>query len=224
MNMEIYDKIKETPQEARKPINAGRLKGKTDINPMWRIKRLTEIFGPCGIGWWYEIVDRWLEPAPNGDIKCFVTIDLYYEYQGKVSKPIPGTGGNSFLSHEKSGDYVSDECYKMALTDAISVACKALGMSADIYFAEDRTKYTNEGQSKRTDPRDNMIAQLDKLLEEYARLRSGTKEQVLAALYNSKNAYVNPGTPLSDLTLDQLQKAISVMEKWLRIAHEDKNK
>ena len=31
----------------------------------------------------------------------------------------------------------------MALSDAIGTACKALGMSADIYFSKDRSKYTS---------------------------------------------------------------------------------
>ena len=35
---------------------------------------------------------------------------------------------------ESKGAYVSDECYKMALTDALSVAMKALGVAADVYF------------------------------------------------------------------------------------------
>ena len=33
----------------------------TDINPVWRMKTLTEQYGPCGIGWYYEITDRWTE-------------------------------------------------------------------------------------------------------------------------------------------------------------------
>ena len=49
-NLEIYNSIRNVPQEAQKPIEGGRLKGKTDINPMWRIKALTEQFGPVGIG------------------------------------------------------------------------------------------------------------------------------------------------------------------------------
>ena len=50
-NMRIYDAVRSVPPEAIKPITAGRLKGKSDINPMWRIKVLTEQFGPCGEGW-----------------------------------------------------------------------------------------------------------------------------------------------------------------------------
>ena len=38
----------------------------------------------------------------------------------------------------------SDECYKMAYTDAISVAAKALGIGADVYWAAGRTKYSQD--------------------------------------------------------------------------------
>ena len=52
------------------------------------------------------------------------------------SKPIVGVGGSMFIAKEKSGPYTSDEAYKMALTDAISVSCKALGIAADIYWVK----------------------------------------------------------------------------------------
>ena len=38
--------------------------------------------------------------------------------------------------------FVSDEAFKMSVTDAIGVAAKQLGIAADVYFANDRTKYT----------------------------------------------------------------------------------
>ena len=37
--------------------------------------------------------------------------------------------------------HIDDEAYKKAYTDAISVACKALGFAADVYYREDETKY-----------------------------------------------------------------------------------
>jgi hypothetical protein len=46
-----------------------------------------------------------------------------------------------FVASEKSGLYTSDECFKMALTDALSVACKALGIGADVYWDRDPNKY-----------------------------------------------------------------------------------
>ena len=58
MNMKIYEATRYVPPEAKKPIPAGRLKGYTNINPMWRIKTMTEQFGICGIGWRVEITDN----------------------------------------------------------------------------------------------------------------------------------------------------------------------
>lgn len=140
-NTAIYEEVRTVPDEAKKPILGGRLKGMTDINPMWRIKRLTEVFGPCGVGWYYEITNKWMEPGAGGETAAFCDINLFIKEDGEWSKPIPGTGGSMFVANERNGPYTSDECYKMALTDAISVACKALGMAADVYWDKDRTKY-----------------------------------------------------------------------------------
>lgn len=145
-NMTIYEQARHVPNEAKKPIKGGRLNGMTDINPMYRIKRLTEMFGPCGIGWWYEVVNKQIV---NDELTkqrvAFVDILLYYKHPetGDISMGIPGTGGASFLAQESRGPYLSDECFKMALTDAISVSCKALGIAADVYWDKDRTKYTS---------------------------------------------------------------------------------
>ena len=143
-NMAIYEKVRNVPQEALKPINGGRLKGMSDINPMWRIKMLTEVFGMCGIGWKVEITDKRLEPGSGNEIVCFVDINIYVKVDGEWSAPIPGMGGSSFVAQEAKGPFTSDECFKMAYTDAISVACKSLGFAADVYFANDRTKYSNQ--------------------------------------------------------------------------------
>ena len=145
--MDIYNRLRKVPDEAKKAIAAGRLKGFTDINPMWRIKALTEAFGPCGFGWWYKITDKRIE-AYKDEIKAFVDIELFYMVEGKVSQPVVGTGGASFVTMEKSGPYVSDECFKMALTDAISVAAKSLGVGADVYYEKDRDKYTTPEDTK----------------------------------------------------------------------------
>lgn len=142
-NLEIYERVRQVPTSAQRKIQAGRLKGKTDINPMWRIKALTEQFGPCGIGWKYTITDKHLENGANNEVSAFVDIDLFIKVDGAWSDAIPGTGGSAFVASERNGLYTSDECFKMALTDAISVACKALGFGADVYWAKDATKYTS---------------------------------------------------------------------------------
>ncbi len=150
-NLEIYAKVAAVPKEAQKAIAAGRLKGMTDINPMWRIKALTEVFGPVGIGWKYVITDKRLQEGADGTVCAFVDIDLYYRFEGEWSEAIPGTGGSAFIANERNGKYTSDECFKMALTDALSVACKALGVGADVYWQGGRTKYSTEADALRTE-------------------------------------------------------------------------
>lgn len=140
-NLDIYNAVRNVPADAKKPIRGGRLNGKTDINPMWRIKTLTAQFGPCGIGWSYEITKQWMETGHGGEIAAFCNINLYVCVGGEWSRAIPGTGGSAFVASESKGLYTSDECFKMALTDAISVACKSLGFGADTYWEGDRTKY-----------------------------------------------------------------------------------
>ena len=148
-NLEIYNKVREVPENALKRIEAGRLKGKSDINPMWRIKALTEVFGPVGFGWYTEVASKWTEVCDNGETAVFVDINLYVKVNGEWSRPIHGTGGNKLVSLEKkweSGEqivtqYLDDDAYKKAYTDAISVAAKAIGIGADVYWEADRTKY-----------------------------------------------------------------------------------
>lgn len=132
-NLDLYNKLKVVPAEAIKTIQNGRLKGKSDINPMWRIKTITEHFGVCGIGWKYVITKQWTETYGT-ETKAYCNIDLFVKVDGQWSDAIQGTGGSSEVTMERNGSYVSDECYKMALTDALSVAMKALGVGADIYF------------------------------------------------------------------------------------------
>lgn len=183
--MDIYNRVRSVPDEAKKAISAGRLKGMTDINPMWRIKKLTEEFGPCGIGWWTKVTDRWTETV--GDETCaFVDLELYIKVGDEWSRPITGSGGSKLATKERSGIYVSDECYKMAETDALSVACKKLGIGADVYFSADRTKY-----SQTVDDSKKIGANDVKILMDYFQ-KNGISDQKIIERYRVK--------ALSDLT------------------------
>jgi hypothetical protein len=187
--MELYNKFRSVPEEAKKPINGGRLKGFTDINPMWRIKMLTETFGPCGIGWYTEVLEKKLEKGANGEIAAFMDINLFVKNGEEWSKGIFGTGGSTFIANEKAGLYTSDECFKMAYTDALSIACKSLGMGADVYFAKDRTKY--DQQADRTDePQPATLADMEKV--EIALQGMTESAQVMAYWKDNRELHANP--------------------------------
>lgn len=140
-NLSIYDKVRSVPEEAKKTIQGGNINGFTDINPMWRIKTLTEQFGICGVGWYTETLKQWTETGTDGRTAVFCNINLYIKVGGEWSRPIFGTGGSMFTDLAKGNPKSSDECFKMAYTDAISVACKQLGIGADVYWSKDGSKY-----------------------------------------------------------------------------------
>lgn len=196
-NLHFYNLGREVPDSAKKPISAGRMKGSTDINPVWRIKKLTEMFGPCGIGWYYVPTKKWLE-SYGEEIACFVDIELYIKVDGEWSKPIYGNGGNMFAAKEKSGIHVSDECYKMATTDALSVACKQLGIGADVYFEKDKTKYASTNEIP------DRLSEVCKELE-----RTGYGKKAILKTYK-----IDDISKMSDLQIkDFLQKIKTVPDK-----------
>jgi len=142
--LEIYDSLSRPPPEALKTITGGRLNGKTDIKPQWRYRAMTECFGLCGVGWKYTIDRQWTERGASDEVLAFVNISLFVKSGDGWSDPIPGTGGSMLVEKEKAGLHNSDEAFKMATTDALSVALKMIGVAASIYMGEwDGRKYAD---------------------------------------------------------------------------------
>lgn len=196
-NLKYYEMGREVPEYAKKPFNNGSFSG-TDITPMWRIKKLTEMFGPVGLGWYTEILSERCEEH-GGVTIAVVDINLYVKYDGEWSKPIFGTGGNIIV---RSNGKVSDEGYKMAYTDAISVAAKAIGIGADVYFEKDRTKYTAE-------PKEEPKA-------DYKRA-TANQVKILAAKYTGANLAkllkANGIERIEDLPMEKASELIAILTK-----------
>lgn len=233
-NMRYYEKVRSVPKDALKAFSNGRFTG-TDINPMWRIKMLTELFGPAGIGWYTEVLRQEVVPVDEGNLMVFVDINLYVREGDEWSKPIFGTGGNT-LKLKGRGD---DEGYKKAYTDALSIACKALGIGADIWYANDTTskysdKYVEEPTSSAEMPTSsaemptrgsveaaneagkNKLKQMEEQLQE-AR-KPATPEQIEYIKAHSDDADYESlmkkyGAELEKLTAVMAQKAIERIDE-----------
>ncbi len=208
-NLELYNNVRNVPQEAKKEIKGGRLKGMTDINPMWRIKTLTEQFGICGMGWKTEIVNKWLDEGANGEIIANVEIKLYVKVQEQWSDGIPGIGGSKFTSKESNSIYTDDECYKKAYTDACSVACKNLGIGADVYFEKDSTKYdekpnTEQPGSKGTKSK---FTQISELIKDTELTMDNVKEWIIK--------YYKEDIRINDLTDTQFNSLVKALKKYI---------
>ncbi|MEG1662524.1 MAG: hypothetical protein RR338_00905 [Clostridia bacterium] len=211
--LDLYEQVRAVPEIAQKTICAGRLKGMTDINPMWRIKVLTEQFGICGIGWKIIVKRTWLDDGANGEVSANVEIELFVKQDETWSEAIPGIGGSKFVSKESSGLYTDDECYKKAYTDAMSVACKALGIGADVYWEKDSTKYTqtpsqNKPQNKPSTPQNqSKWVIINNMIKDSNIPLASVNEWIMKA-YKS-NIKIN------DLTEEQFTKLIAALNKKL---------
>lgn len=143
--IDIYKSLAQPPKSALRQIEAGKLKGKTDINPQWRYKAMTEAFGLVGIGWKYEVRKLWTEQGAGAEKLAFAQVAVYIKDGDAWSDPIEGIGGSRLVHLEKGAAVSNDEGYKMAVTDAFSTALKMLGVAADIYAGRwDGSKYKEE--------------------------------------------------------------------------------
>jgi hypothetical protein len=159
-NLELWNRVKSVPETAQKVIPAGRLKGMTEISPMWRIYKMTETFGPIGSGWEYRIERLWTEPGSDGQVLAFALVNVSVNDNNWV----PGVGGSMLVKKESTGMYSSDEAYKMAITDAIGSALKMFGVGAEIYSGgSDFSKYSGPDKPKLVGQYQHMIGSRDGL-------------------------------------------------------------
>jgi hypothetical protein len=142
-NMRIWDAVSKTDPKHTKPFKrAGGFQG-TAIKPIWLTKRLTEQFGPAGIGWGMD-EPTFQTVAAMDEILVFCTVALWYA-DGEKRGTVYGVGGDKVLGKNKYGPFTNDEAFKASYTDALSNAMKQIGMGADIHMGlfEDE-KYVRE--------------------------------------------------------------------------------
>ena len=219
-----WDKLKKPPKWALKKIPGGRLQGMTDVKPMWRIQAMNDVFGPCGIGWKFEVYEYHNEEGSDGQKFAFALISLYYAVDGKWSAPVPGIGGSMLVAKEKSGLHNNDEAYKMAVTDALSSAMKMIGVAEDIYMGNwDGAKYVARKEPKKEPPQskeqamdiaaENAVNE-SQVMADYAMLCS-RKGMTEADVLDFENAICNSKHEQDfDVLREQVVKKFDVIYKW----------
>lgn len=152
-NLKIWNKVSQAPGHFLKEIKFGYLKGKSDINPQWRLMAMTQAFGAVGHGWTYRIVKMWSETGADGQMMAFSEVAVKTKIDGEWGEEFSGIGGSMICQIANSKLKSSDEGYKMATTDALSVAFKAVGVAADIYLGNfDGSKYLYDYSAAYSEP------------------------------------------------------------------------
>lgn len=138
-NMESWNRLATVPPCNLKTITFGALKGKSDINPQWRYKAMTEVYGSCGIEWSHRLVQSTIVDGANGEKLIYLEVAVKL----KDGEEFTGMGGDKIISKDKNGLRSNDEAFKMAYTDALGTALKYLGVASEIYEGNyDGSKYS----------------------------------------------------------------------------------
>ena len=136
--MREWNLLATVPQRSLKVIGYGALKGKSDINPQWRYKAMTEVYGPCGKGWSHRLVSSNVVAGANGESLVFLEVAVRIG----DGKEFTGMGGDKVVVKDKHGLRSNDEAFKMAYTDALGTALKYAGVASEIYEGNfDGSKY-----------------------------------------------------------------------------------
>jgi hypothetical protein len=140
-NLEIWEALGKTdPAHTKKFQRAGGFKG-TAMKPIWIVKRMTEHFGPCGKGWGINAPTFHVEHTAEVSV-VYCTVSIWWETPQNV---IFGVGGDSVRKQFQSGEFVDDEAFKKAFTDAVNNALKYLGVGADVHMGQfDDNKYVQQ--------------------------------------------------------------------------------
>jgi len=159
----IWDEFFHTdPSKTKGFVGKGGFSG-TAINPTYVKERLTQRFGPAGLGWGYKVIDEEIIKGHKvGDNQYQVhkvLIEFWYRFGGMRSEPMQAFGQTTICGENKRGWFTDEEAPKKSLTDALMKAVSDLGMCADIHAGlYDDNKYIAEvkqmfaGESKEATP------------------------------------------------------------------------
>lgn len=130
-NTELWEALGKTdPAHTKQFSRAGGFKG-TALKPMWAIKRLTEQFGPVGVGWGTDKPSFQTVNGPEGEVLVYCTVSVWH---GSRDNTAWGVGGDKAIARNKNGLFLDDEAFKKAFTDATMNGFKSLGVGADIHM------------------------------------------------------------------------------------------
>ncbi|EPP1210986.1 TPA: hypothetical protein ACXJTI_001266 [Proteus mirabilis] len=158
-NLNIWKRVQRTDPRFTKPLEGMGFVG-TSINSTYMFMRATEIFGPIGEGWGYEVLEEkfidgkpLLEPVldernkqvatrflRDGDGSLFceqnhsIKIRFWYIIECETRGEFESYGATPYRYQTNYGIKVDGEVIKKSLTDAIKKALSMLGFSSDVFM------------------------------------------------------------------------------------------
>lgn len=158
-HLSIWKRVQRTDARFTKPLEGMGFTG-TSINSTYMFMRATEIFGPIGEGWGYEVIEEkfidgkpLLEPVldernrqvatkflrdADGSLFCeqnhSLKIKFWYTIECETRGEFESYGATPYRYQTNYGIKVDGEVIKKSLTDAIKKALSMLGFSSDVFM------------------------------------------------------------------------------------------
>ncbi|MGL4649558.1 MAG: hypothetical protein ACRC1H_09130 [Caldilineaceae bacterium] len=144
-NKAIWARAFTTDPRAVKAITGKQYKGNSP-KPYWIVERMTDEFGPCGIGWGFTILNERFERFGEHESLHIAVVRLWYvmqidsvQHRGEFEQV--GQTRSSYMS--AAGKFIVDEdAPKKSVTDALVKCASYLGFAGDIFSGMwDDSKY-----------------------------------------------------------------------------------
>jgi hypothetical protein len=143
-NKDLWKRAFVTDPRAVKPITGKQYSGNSP-KPYWIVERLTDEFGPCGIGWGFSILNERFEHFGQGEhAESLHIARIAFWYMLEDKRGTLEQVGQTRASYTTSkGKFLVDEdAPKKSVTDALVKCASYLGFAGDIFSGMwDDSKY-----------------------------------------------------------------------------------
>lgn len=140
-NKELWQRVFTTDPRAVKPITGKQYNGNSP-KPYWIVERLTDEFGPCGIGWGFTILSERMERLTDTDVLHVAVVRFWYVLGDKRGEFEQIGQTKAVYEKSKGGFMVDEDAPKKSVTDALVKCASYLGFAGDIFSGMwDDSKY-----------------------------------------------------------------------------------
>lgn len=193
-NMRIWEKVQTTDTRFTKDAKVGGQQI-TSLNGTAMIMKATEVFGPAGIGFGWNVVEERFDKGAEmfsgeGDkrvslgfeLNHTIKITFWFVLDGQRGE-IEQYGCTQYLYKSKYGTTTDGEAPKKSLTDAIKKALSMLGFSADVFLGMfDDVNYVQQLQAEQAiEQAEDREAEIEKQKQERLDFLKNTIETMQGA-------------------------------------------
>ena len=132
-NMALWSAVEKTdPAHTKHVAQRG---GFTSIDAEYQVMRATEVFGPVGVGWGYDV--EYLDLHISNQVLIGAQVTVWHGNRENRFGPVMGC--NALVNDKGRTD---EDAPKKAMTDGLTKALSHLGFSADVFLGRyDDNKY-----------------------------------------------------------------------------------